>query len=287
MGILAGQGGFAQTAGAESGGDHAAPAHPASAALRAAAHHEGVQGAEFPVTADEVLMAAHHVARGEVGQGNAVEPGGDAVVEGVEALGEGAEVIGLGARGALDLGGPLGGVQLAQDLRSAGEPRLKLAVGGAVAAMQVGQPGRQALIVPRAEVSGGDEEDGGDAVIAARGGMLAAEVFLPFPEAVGAVDVVGGKEGEEEARGAQPLAERALPVAPLLVGVGVKEDAQLAPGVAPVAEPQLAIEGGDPAFAAGVLRLVVFAGVGEKEVIVSHSRRGSRVKRQFDRRRQG
>ena len=269
MAVLAGEGGLAEAAGAERGGDHGLPAGAVPAAPRPAGGEDGVQRAELRVPADEVLVTAGDIPRREIGERDAVEPGGDAPVQRGEALGEGAWIVRRIARGVFDLQRAGLGVELFEDFRPLVEPRLQLAIRGAVPAVEVGEPGGELLILPGGEIARCDEEDGRDAVIAAGVGVLAAEVLVPLPEAVFRGDVVRREEGEEEARGADARAEIAPPVASLDDGFFVEEHLQLAPGVGLVPALDLALKSGDPALALGVDgRFIVLAGVGEEDVIV-------------------
>ncbi len=125
------------------------------------------------------------------------------------------------------------------------------------------------------------EIHGRDAVLPHERVDLALEVFLPFPEAGRALEVIGREADEENPALAQPGENAMPPVVHVPDLRGVEEDAERLGGEAAVVGEDFIAQGGDPALRLGIgdcgLRMgrqrardVVLARVGEEDFVGAH-----------------
>ncbi len=269
VGVLEGESGLALAA------QTVDRAHQADALL---GDHGLVELAQLAMAPHEMGVGLVDVAGRQLGERGLVEARGDAAVDGGDALRQEARVAGVvGARLGVQRGEPLGGVQLAQHFGADGKPRAQVEGCGPIAAAEVLDPGGE-LAVERgrgavgAAVEGvhGHEVDRQDAVVAAREGVLEAQVLFPLAAAPRAREVIGREEGQEEPRGAQAAVDPALPVVAVADRLAVEEHREGAPREVLVCRPKTSFEGGHPAAR------VIGARVGEEEVIgrFGHGGRG-------------
>ena len=155
---------------------------------------------------------------------------------------------------------------LAERLRAAGEPRPQV---GVVQPRQLVDPAGEArrvgLLVAARHL---DEVHRRDAVLAHQRMDLAARVFLPFPAAVRALEVVRRQADQQDPRVPQALQDPVPPVVHVADRRGVQEDPQRLGGKAAVVGLDRVAQGGDPTRLAGLLRHVVLPRIRDEDFVV-------------------